>query len=236
MLNCSVHQCRVRIVAILAACLGWGGLIGVSYSALITFQFEGSVIAVSPFLSPPFSTSNTFQGSYTFDSLTPDGTPSTQAGNYLLTNASVTLGGNTYSANMAPTVTPPLITVISNSFGRPTDFALSDDSYRVSFRPSGPAVNELLPSSFSMSISGLRQFPNDSLPLTPPSLSGSDTRISLGFVQPLGKVGGVTGQLTSLTVAPVPVPAAAWLFGSGLAAVTALARRKRKARLESNGC
>ncbi len=235
MLNCCVRQYRVGIGAILAACLGWGGLIGGSHAALITFQFEGNVLAVSPFLSPPFSTSNTFQGSYTFDSVTPDGTPSTQAGNYLITKASVTLGGNTYSANMAPTVTPPLITVISNSFGGPTDFALSDDSYRVSFRPSGLAVNELLPSTFSMSMSGHRQFPNDSLPLTPPSLLGSDTRINLGFVQPLGKVGGVTGQLTSLTLAPVPIPAAVWLFGSGLAAVTALARRKRKATLESTG-
>lgn len=221
---------RILLGAMLGVILGCLGGVAFAQAALITFHFEGDVTSVSQVLSSQFNTTNKFTGSYTFDSLTPDRTPSTQVGAYVLTNASVTLAGNTYSALNQLGVTPPAITITSNSFGRPTNFALSDDSYRVSFRPSGPAVNELLPSSFNFTVAGLRQFPNDSLPLTPPSISsllGSSTSINLSFVKPLGAVGGVTGELTSLTLAPVPLPGALVLFSSALFGVAGLEARRR---------
>ncbi len=47
----------------------------------------------------------------------------------------------------------------------------------------------------------------------------------MNFVQPVAAVGGVIGELTSLTLAPVPLPGAVLLFGTGLMSLVALGRR-----------
>ncbi|MDN5940481.1 MAG: VPLPA-CTERM sorting domain-containing protein [Nitrospira sp.] len=49
-----------------------------------------------------------------------------------------------------------------------------------------------------------------------------------GFVPPLGQTGSHSFSAT-LTTSPVPVPAALWLFGSGLTALVGLARRRMNA-------
>ena len=58
--------------------------------------------------------------------------------------------------------------------------------------------------------------------------AGSNLSLSLldiAFVDPAGTIGRVVGDM-SVNVSEVPVPAAAWLFGSGLVGLIGLARRK----------
>lgn len=50
--------------------------------------------------------------------------------------------------------------------------------------------------------------------------------VSLAFTRTVGTYNDGFADNLSLTLAPVPVPAALWLFGSGLAAVASLARRR----------
>jgi hypothetical protein len=221
----SVRHAGKRCVvaaAVLGMVLGWGGVSDFAIAALITFNFEGNVTSVSPSVSSFFSTSDKLVGSYTFDSNAPDLSPSIQFGGYVVNQLSFTLGQNAYSAQT------PHISIISNSALGPHP-GQSADSYSVSSNSNtGPSAGLLLPTSFGFSISGMNKFPNDSLPLTPPSLANlvsTDRAFSMGFVQPVGAVGNVNGVLTSLTLAPVPLPGAVVLFGSGLVGLVAIGRR-----------
>lgn len=211
---------RVVVVTALGMVLGWGWLAGVAGAALITFNFEGTVTSVSPAVSPYFSTSDRLVGSFSFDSAAPDLSPSAQYGTYQVDQLSFTLGSNTYDTGVGNQ-----IRIVSNSSLYPNP---SPDRYSVvAVQTIGPSAGALLPRGFAFTISGVRQF-DDSLLLTPPSLANflSTERVfDMAFVQPVGAVGHVVGELTSLTLAPVPVPGAVILFGTGLIGLVALGRR-----------
>lgn len=217
---------RVALVVALGLLMGWGVMTGTVYAALITFNFEGTVTSVDPDVSSHFSISDRLVGSYSFNSDAPDKSPGAQHGTYQVNQLSFTLGSNAYSASVDST--SPRIEITSNSTVAPS---FPTDNYRViSVTNVGPTAGPLLPREFFFNITGDNKFPNDSLPLTPPSLAGltgTNRDFALRFVQPVGAVGDVTGELTSLTIAPVPLSGAALLFGTGLLGLGALGRIRR---------
>ncbi len=213
------------VAAALGMILSWGGGTGISEASLVTFNFEGNVNAVTNQLTSDFTLSNTFRGSYSFNSLTPDHNLSSRAGDYTLANASFTLGGHTYV--MGGGVAGGINIVTGNANFDP---GRTIDTYTVSFTPVGPSSsNGLIPSNFSLLIAGVHHFPTDVLPLTPPSLSGLShnvIRFDMGTTAQLTH-GVVGGEITSLSLTAVPLPGAVLLFGSGLIGLAAAGKIRR---------
>lgn len=65
-------------------------------------------------------------------------------------------------------------------------------------------------------------FSDDTLPLVTPTVAGSFLNLWVGdfwLPEQIGTLGSVQGQITSLTIATVPIPAAWLLMGTRFAAL-----------------
>ena len=198
-----------------------------SYAALVTFSFDGTLSSVDSPLSGTFTVGQHFSGFYTFESVTPDDDPSSSTGLYrnAVTALQVSIGG--YNAT-GPVLHPDLA-------GMKSDIQMnlyqSMDSYLMSAGFSGSASG-MPPKILTLSLNALPHtlFSDDSIPLLPPSSTIPESQAShlfLGFgPSSLYSSAGIAGDITSLTV--VPLPASAVLFPTGLSLLAAAARRLRR--------
>ncbi len=206
---------------------------GVAQASSVTFQFAGTVSAsVNPILNPPILPNAFISGTYTFDSEAPDllgGSPI--IARYALSDFSLNMLGGHYTMNPSSG-----IQVIHVQPGVPIAAGTTDDRYSVLLLVNnfpdpavlGPSINNLAPQGFQLNIFGQDLFTSTALPLVPPSLGNIDpTRRTFNMTF---QAGGFTGELTSLTLAPVPLPGVLLLFGSGLLGLAGLGIRRRQRR------
>jgi hypothetical protein len=190
------------------------------HAALLTYDFEGTVDnAPSTY---PFSSGQIITGSFTYDSSTADGTPADPVnGNYysVMTSLSFSLGsyvGGTDGSGVSQ------IRLVNNSPG--TGFS----DYWISLTTvTAPNVN----GASLQTIELLLQDPqalaltNKALGPITPFPAWRTSIFQLAFRDSFNSSSVVEGHLTSL--APVPLPAAAILFPSGLGLLAFAFRRVR---------
>lgn len=220
----------------------------------VTFDFTGTVAAANPhslggiFTVPIASYSpSTISGSFTFNADVADSNGSGTVGQYNGTIQSLSFSvtkpitGDAYQFGLD----------LSGSSGRPAqnsivvnaDGTAMNQSYVMSasvqnMLPAGPIVDggDYFAREFFISLlkPSSSVFATDSLLETPPSLSPFSLYSLVNNPQGQFRLvfannGGdhtIIGNLNSLTPAAVPLPAAVWLFGSGVIAVVGLVRRK----------
>ncbi len=189
-------------------------------AAPITFYFQGTITSIDPALSGSIDPSKGVSGAYTFESTTSDLLAANSTfGRYALSSATYNIGGLNYSATSAPGSSN--VITVSNQPGP------NFDRYDVAIQAniSGPSPIGLTHDQFYFQFEKVGLFADDSLPTSPPSISSSQNVVSIRFA-PGGRL--LQGNLTSLSLALVPVPAAAWLFGSGLVAFWGFTKRKQR--------
>ncbi|MGB0911536.1 MAG: PEP-CTERM sorting domain-containing protein [Nitrospirales bacterium] len=199
-------------------------------AALITFDFTGTIQRVGSSFGffPPFRSSDSVKGSFTFESTTPDALPtSSTIGQYGGAVKSLNFMFGSYSGGMAAG-NDGVLQVQNNTAGR--------DSFlvRTGFGAEnldGPPVNGLLPKDFFLRVFDNTQAMVNSvdLPTTPPTIwqnnNASTTFIILGF--PGGGINTqVRATVDSLTLAAVPTPSSLLLMGTGLVGLILFRRRQ----------
>jgi hypothetical protein len=244
-------KAKLRAVAAAVCALGLIALLtpasGRAHS--VTFDFTGTFVASDPhslggiLTSPagPFPAS-TVSGSFTFNGDTTDANGSGTVGQYngaiqSLSLSVTNLFGTPYQFGFNSA--GPLNSIAVNSSA-----TVANQSYVVSASvqnvvPTGPIVDgdNYFARDFFINLTRPTSsvFTSDALPQTPPSLApfslyhlvnNPNGQFRLVFASGHGDH-TIIGNLNSLTV--VPLPAAAWLFGSGVVGLIGLARRRMSA-------
>ncbi len=220
----------------------------------VTFDFTGTFVAADPhslggIFTVPIASypASRISGSFTFNGETADSNGSGTIGQYDETIQSLSFSvtkpitGDAYQFGLD----------LSGSSGRPiqnlivvnADSTAVNQSYVLSASvrnlvPNGPIVDGIEHNAIAFFINLLKPsssvFSTDALPQTPPALSpfslysnltNRDGQFRLVFASSDGDH-TIIGNLTSLTVSAVPVPAAVYLFGTGLIGLAAMARRR----------
>ncbi len=191
---------------------------------MVTFAFEGNLSQVDAPLASTWNLGQAFSGTYTFDSNAGNhGAPG--AGSYLRApqDFHATIGTAELIRGI-PAGIGGLGSIIINQSGIPPggDPALDVDSYRVRIITGGPPVSGFSPLFFRLDLidSTGSALSNNSLTSVPPILSAFQERTATFTFNHFDPVTGdislasASGQVTGLT--PVPLPAAAVFFGTGL--------------------
>lgn len=223
----SMKKCLRNLLCI--TCISVGILPSPANAAPVTFYFQGSIASVDPGLTTNIDTTKTLRGSYTFESTTPDLLPSNSTfGRYAITSLSYSLGGLTFSATSAPGSSN--VITISNQIDP------NFDRYDVAIGAtlSGPNVNGHTNDQFYFQFEKVGLFSADTLPSAPPSISSTSQNMWYARFTPGGQL--VRGQITSLTLTPVPLPGAGMLFATGLTLAIYIIRRKKSAQQENVIC
>lgn len=203
-----------------------GGVIGFMAPAParaheVTFHFEGVVTSGDPHLVGGILAGHELNGSFTFDADTADANPGNHhLGQYTgaITDLSYTIDSilGPYAHTFSP---PPNVIEVHAEHDAPSEWHLMSGI-------TGPTTfDSQTPAQFSITlISALNElFPNDHLEQTL-NLSDFSTKEFRILFTESDHNHTVIGNLTAL--APVPVPAAVYLFGSGLIGLVGLARRR----------
>ncbi len=248
-------ELRLKSVALFLAVVGLIGSIRPTTAHSVTFDFTGTVVTADPsslggiFTVPILSyPASTITGSFTFDSNVPDSNGSGTIGLY---NGAI----QSLSFSVAKPITADAYQFgldLSGSSGRTVQNAIAvnasgatlNQSYVLSASvqnhvPAGPIVDgdNFFAREFFINLASPSSsvFATDALPETPPDSTlfglysaATNPHGQFRVVFSSGSHGDYTiiGNLASLSVSAVPIPAAVYLFGSGLAAVAAFARRK----------
>ena len=214
---------------------------------LVTFDFTGTLAAADPHSlggiltgpTGPFPAS-TIAGSFTFDADTSDTNVSPTVGQFngVLTNVSLSVT-NIFGApyQFGFNSAGPLNTIAVNANTTPANQSYIMSASVQNTVPAGAIVDGSNYFAREFYINLLKPsttvFTSDVLPETPPGLSpfslysnltNQDGQFRLVF-DGHGDPHTLIGNLTSLTVSAVPVPAAVYLFGTGIICVVTMARR-----------
>ena len=243
-----------RSVIVGLFCFGSMGILtpASSNAYSVTFDFTGTVVAAAPhslggIFTVPIASypASTISGSFTFDSDTADGNGSSTIGQYngaieaLSFSVTKPITGDAYQFGFQST--GPLNSIAVNANGTPINqsYVLSASVQNV--LPNGAIVDDGDYFARDFFISLLKPtgniFATDALPEATPSLSPFSLYNLVNNPQGQFRLvfaGGdgdhtIIGNLTSLSVSAVPIPAAVWLFGSGVIGLIGLARRKLSA-------
>ena len=196
-----------------------------SHATSITFGFAGTVSSISGVtnaLGGSVDVGTVFSGQYNFESTTA-GTSSSIGTNYFsaVTSATVTIGGNKFDrSGVNSTITVADGAMVASSSG----IVVQADIYKVVI----PLFSQF---AFSITLfdSTNTAFNDMTLPLVPPDIAKFDpmpNQFEIHEQLPSGTI-GIAGIITSIY--SVPVPAAVWLFGSGLLGLVCVAKRKKAA-------
>ncbi len=206
----------------------------------------GGIVTV-PIASHPAYPSSTISGSFTFDTEAADSNGSGTIGQYngviesLSFSVMKPITGDAYQFGLD----------LSGSSGRPVQNSIVVNANGIAVNqsyvmatsvqnvvPAGPIVDGDNYFAREFFISLLKPsssvFATDALPLTPPGLSpfslydlvnNPQGQFRLVVARSHSDV-TIMGNLTSLTLATVPIPAAVYLFGTGIICLVAMARRR----------
>lgn len=223
---------RLLLVGFATVSTVLGSTVGPAWASLITFSFTGTVTQFNADPDDPFGGGIGFgtaiNGSYTFESTTPDSAAAATTGSYQMAGppfeATATIGGELFSTSDFLAIN------VANDFGG------SVDQYGV-LACGGPGSCFSTTSAGDLTIGLFFEGPtsifgSDGLPLTAPPLASFVTRDFRLFANVSDNQIEIEGILDSLTCtagcdgAPVPEPSSLLLLAAGL---TALCHRWRRA-------
>jgi hypothetical protein len=191
------------------------------HASLVTYQFEGELIRVDSELSSEFSVGDTFKMAYTFDT----SIPAERQGSDVLEYSDVISAMSFASGKYTASGTRGSVFV---GFNEPDTYQaffipLSGDT-RGGFSPLVMLLDMSLEESFDIEDFG-NFLPEDANFFTPEQF-GQFTLVfeeNTGSIRPADFI--ITGDISSVTV--VPIPAAVWLFCTGLMGLIGFTKRKK---------
>ena len=193
---------------------------------MVTFQFEGELTQVDSPLSGTFSTGDKFNGTYTFDS-TSVGTIGVGDKFYENAVSEMTFTTGTYTASAKNGLIDYFDAIDPDAFEIDTPLDIGEGIFvnSASSLISGASVNGKDPTRISLNwllSDGVPSFLTSDHPFVDPYFDPDQqpeafARFDLLFdflIPETGSFGRIKGNLTSVTV--VPIPATLWLFATGL--------------------